>query len=73
MRSCIGFLAYAGATLCAASTLATAPEEADVHRASARAAVERPGTLSIGLSDEAAMLLAGTALIGVAAAVRRAR
>lgn len=70
MRRYIGFLVYCGVMLCALP-LAAAPgpgggqDESPVQ-------VRQMGTLFTGVSDEALMVLAGTALIGVAAAVRRA-
>ena len=49
--------------------MADTPEEDAV---SAPVAVQRVSPPSMGLRDEAAMVLVGTALIGLAAAVRRA-
>jgi hypothetical protein len=71
MRRYFGPIVCFGVTLCAAP-LAAAPDPPDNKEVSAPVAVQRSSVLSTGLSDEAAMVLAGTALLGVAAAVRRA-
>lgn len=71
MRREVVSLVFAGVTLLC-SPLAASPSVSD-DAASARApvAVQRVHLPEIGLRDEAAMLLIGTALIGLAAAVRR--
>lgn len=61
---------YAGVTL-GAITLAAAPEPSDAGQP-APVAAEPLSSTPVDLSDEAVMMLAGTALIGLAAAVRRA-
>jgi len=66
----IGPVLYFGVALCAAPA-AAAPGPAEPELSSP-VAVQRSTAFSTGLSDEAAMVLAGTALIGIAAAVRRA-
>jgi hypothetical protein len=48
-------------------------EEGREAAAAATVAVQRVSLPATGLRDEAAMVLVGTALIGLAAAVRRAR
>ena len=68
MRWYIGPVLYFGVALYAAP-VAAAPEP---HEQERPVTVQRSTALSTGLSDEAAMVLAGTALIGIAAAVRRA-
>lgn len=67
----IGSVLYFGVLLCAPA-LAASPDPADSQENSRSVSVHRMSTFSTGLSDEAIMVLAGTALIGVAAAVRRA-
>ena len=73
MRRLFGILLFA--LLCAVPLMAAtrpaaeAPPEA---AASAPVAVQRVSVPAPGLRDEAAMVLVGTALIGLAAAVRRA-
>lgn len=57
----------------AASPLAAAPSLKDAEAATPAVAVQQVRVpASGGLRDEAAMVLVGTALIGLAAAVRRA-
>jgi len=51
---------------------ATTQEEGRETVATPPVAVQRIGLPATGLRDEAAMVLVGTALIGIAAAVRRA-
>ena len=70
MRRYIGPLVYLGITLCA-SPVAAGPARDGEDGTSVRAVQSRSAG-SLGLSDEAAMVLAGTVLIGAAAAVRRA-
>lgn len=71
MRSYIGSLVYVGATLLVVP-LAAASDPHDVQENPRAVATQNWGPLSTGLSDETSMLLVGTALLGVAAAVRRA-
>lgn len=70
MRRYIGFLVYVGATLLIAPLAAADPH--DVQENPTAVATQNWSPLSAELSDETAMLLVGTALIGVAAAVHRA-
>jgi hypothetical protein len=51
---------------------ATTPDEGRETPATGAVAVQRVNIPATGLRDEAAMVLIGTALIGIAAAVRRA-
>jgi LPXTG-motif cell wall-anchored protein len=60
--------ASAAAMTAAARPVADEPRQA----AAAPVAVQRVGMPATGMRDEAAMVLVGTALIGLAAAVRRA-
>lgn len=61
------------AALGAASVVAAGrPAEQARERTAAPVAVQRLGFPATGLRDEAAMVLVGSALIGLAAAVRRA-
>jgi hypothetical protein len=52
--------------------LAHPPDGSEPQLATPAVAVQRVSVFSTGMSEEAAMLLVGTALIGLAAAVRRA-
>lgn len=73
MRRVFGSLAFA--LMCSAPLAAATRPVADEPRdaaASAPVAVQRVSVPATGLRDEAAMVLVGTALIGLAAAVRRA-
>lgn len=63
-------LVVAGVGAAAASNRKQATESGE--RAAAPVAVQRVGMPATGIRDEAAMVLVGTALIGLAAAVRRA-
>jgi hypothetical protein len=78
MRRQLVSLMFAGLIGMSASPLAVAggqagPAEVAPDRASAApVAVQRVGIPANGLRDEAAMVLVGTALIGLAAAVKRA-
>ena len=58
--------------LSAVSPLMAATPASDETKASAAVAVQHARVAVPGLRDEAAMVLVGTALIGLAAAVRRA-
>lgn len=73
MRKYLASLVFAVSAL-VASPLAAAPSANEASRveASAAVAVQQVPVARLGLRDEAAMVLVGTALIGLAAAVRRA-
>ena len=75
MRRAIGLVVFAlmmcSALLAAAATRPAADEPREAA-ASAPVAVQRVSVSGIHVRDEAAMVLVGTALIGLAAAVRRA-
>lgn len=72
MRKHLLSVTFAGmlALLSSPPAIADTPEDEAV--APAPVAVQRVSLPSIGMRDEAAMVLVGTALIGLAAAVRRA-
>ena len=70
MRKYLASLAFGG-LLAVAAPVAAAPEASDAD-ASATVAVQQVKVPLPSLRDEAAMVLVGTALIGLAAAVRRA-
>lgn len=74
MRRELGLFTFAGlAWLLAAPALAgDTPPPDDIVAKRATVAVQRAAVPAPGLRDEAAMVLVGTALIGLAAAVRRA-
>lgn len=72
MRKHLLSVALAGLLALMASPLATADTPDNEIIAPAPVAVQRVSFSLLGLRDEAAMLLVGTALIGLAAAVRRA-
>lgn len=65
----VAMLAAAGAATAAA---AGRPLPEEPRQAAAPVAVQRVDMPATGMRDEAAMVLVGTALIGLAAAVRRA-
>lgn len=71
MRKSLGFLAFASFLSVASPAMAATPtmEEAS---ATASVVVQHVRVAAPGLRDEIAMILVGTALIGLAAAVRRA-
>lgn len=69
MRRVFGSMAVAGAMAVLASP-AFADRTKDTDVVSAPVAVQRVAP-AVGIRDEAAMVLVGTALIGLAAAVRR--
>ena len=72
MRRYLASLVFTGCAL-AASPLAAAPPTTEADEPAAAVAVQQVRVpASGGLRDEAAMVLVGTALIGLAAAVRRA-
>jgi hypothetical protein len=70
MRKYLASLAFA-LTLTAAVPALAATRDTDETHASATVAVQQARMPGPGLRDEAAMVLVGTALIGLAAAVRR--
>ena len=75
MRRQLGKVVMAGTlALLAAPAYAdrSKEKESEAVVAAAPVAVQRVGGQASGLRDEAAMVLVGTALIGLAAAVRRA-
>ena len=72
MRRFLLSVTFAGLLALMASPHATADTPDNEALAPATVAVQRVSLLSTGLRDEAMMVLVGTALIGLAAAVRRA-
>jgi hypothetical protein len=70
MRKYLASLAFALTVTAAVPALAAARDTDETH-ASATVAVQQVRMPVPGLRDEAAMVLVGTALIGLAAAVRR--
>ena len=71
MRRYLASLALIG-TVVVATPLAAAQTENDATPSANAVAVQQVRVPAHGLRDEAAMVLVGTALIGLAAAVRRA-
>ena len=71
MRKYLASLAFIGLLAVAAPAAAT-PETEETPNANATVAVQQVKAPLPNLRDEAAMVLVGTALIGLAAAVRRA-
>ena len=71
MRKYLASLAFGG-LLAVAAPVAAATEATETPTASASVAVQQVRVPLPSLRDEAAMVLVGTALIGLAAAVRRA-
>jgi hypothetical protein len=71
MRKYLASILFAGWAL-AASPLAAAPAANEATEATPAVAVQQVRVPVPGLRDEMAMVLVGTALIGLAAAVRRA-
>ena len=71
MRKYLGTLMVAGVLGCFA-TPAAAGTNKEESVAPAPVAVQQVAVPSTGMHDQAAMVLVGTALIGLAAAVRRA-
>ena len=71
MRTCLASVVFAGAAFGASKT-AAAPSEMPPIEPTSAIAVQQARVPATGLRDEAAMVLVGTALIGLAAAVRRA-
>ena len=73
MRRRVVSLMFAGLVALLSAPLLAAPSVSDDAPSSgATVAVQRVQLSDSGLRDEAAMVLVGTALIGLAAAVRRA-
>jgi hypothetical protein len=76
MRRQIVALTFVGLTVLVISTVASSgyaiPEATNGTPSAAPVAVQRVAMPATGLRDEAAMVLIGTALIGLAGAVRRA-
>lgn len=72
MRRHLLSVMFAGLLALSASPPATADTPDDDAMAPAPVAVQRVSLSAMGLRDEAVMVLLGTALIGLAAAVRRA-
>ena len=72
MRRRVVALTFAGLAALASGHAAAAPSADDASGTSATVAVQRVSVPDLRLRDEAAMVLLGTALIGLAAAVRRA-
>jgi hypothetical protein len=64
-------MVLAGFVALLSSAVAAAPVGDDVPNTGATVAVQRVHLPDAGVRDEAAMVLIGTALIGLAAAVRR--
>jgi hypothetical protein len=71
MRKYLASLVFAGCAL-AASPLTATPATGEAPNAAPAVAVQQVRVSMPSLRDEAAMVLVGTALIGLAAAVRRA-
>ena len=71
MRKYLASLAFGGLLAVAAPAVATT-DAVETPNASATVAVQQVKVPLPSLRDEAAMVLVGTALIGLAAAVRRA-
>ncbi len=65
-------LVVVAAAAASAAAAGRQPVEEARENAAAPVAVQRVGIPTTGLRDEAAMVLVGSALIGLAAAVRRA-
>jgi hypothetical protein len=70
MRQYLASLIFTGCAIAATPVLA-APSVNDGETAAPAVAVQQVSPAMPGLRDEAAMVLVGTALIGLAAAVRR--
>jgi hypothetical protein len=71
MRKYLASIVFIGSAL-AASPLGAASSIPEAETAAPAVAVQQVRVPPLGLRDEAAMVLVGTALIGLAAAVRRA-
>jgi len=73
MRKGIGVVVFSGLVgLVAAPWAATSTKIEETRQAAAPVAVERVSIPGVSVRDDVAMVLIGTALIGLAAAVRRA-
>jgi hypothetical protein len=72
MRMFIAVLAFAGSTAVAEAAPAMKADSTTARQTTPTLAVQQVRVPLPGLRDEAAMVLVGTALIGLAAAVRRA-
>jgi hypothetical protein len=76
MRRQFGILTFAGVmglgAVAASSATGTTIDDARQVETTAPVAVQRVTMPATGIRDEAAMVLVGTALIGLAAALRRA-
>ena len=70
MRKYLASLVFTGCALAASPSIA-APKVNEAETAAPAVAVHQVRVSGSGLRDEAAMVLVGTALIGLAAAVRR--
>jgi len=68
----LGSILFAGCVVAALSSVAAAAAGNEAPDATGTIAVQQVRVAPTGLRDEAAMVLVGTALIGLAAAVRRA-
>jgi hypothetical protein len=75
MRTWLGCGVLSGLLLAGGAVVAASPSVATAEGAAASAPAPRAsdtGSLPFGIRDEAAMVLVGTLLIGLAGAVRRA-
>jgi len=72
MRTYLATVVFAGAAFGAASVAAAPSETEPIAEASTAVTVQQARIPQGGLRDEAAMVLVGSALIGLAAAFRRA-
>ena len=70
MRKYLASILFAGCALVATSA-AAAPATGEAERTTPAVAVQQPVSAMPVIRDEAAMVIVGTALIGLAAAVRR--
>jgi|tagenome__1003787_1003787.scaffolds.fasta_scaffold20528894_2 hypothetical protein len=68
----LGSILFAACIVAALSSVAGASAANEAPEATGTVAVQQVRVAPAGLRDEAAMVLVGTALIGLAAAVRRA-
>ena len=72
MRKYLASMVFTGCALAASSVMATPSVNEAESTVAPAVAVQHVRLPMAGLRDEAAMVLVGTALIGLAAAVRRA-
>ena len=72
MRKYLASIVFTGCALAASPVMATPPVNEAEPTVAPAVAVQHVRLPMAGLRDEAAMVLVGTALIGLAAAVRRA-